>query len=104
MWQSHVENKHCSASVKNELAVPIKAMGLPPHRAQVSALFVAGSSSYTRKSSFTLGHYIEYARSTVNAVKFSKLQCSVSPVLRWLQTQSNTNGERDTLTKTEAPL
>ena len=51
-----------SASVKNELAVLIKALGLPPHHGQESALFVASTStcSSSHKSAYTSGHYIEF--------------------------------------------
>jgi len=37
-------------------------------------------------------------------VKFGKIQHCVSPVVRWLQTQVKHQPERDTLSKTEAPL
>ena len=77
MWQSHLEIEHYSVSVKNELTVLIKALGLPPPRAQVSALFVPYTSSYTHESAFTLGYYVEYTRDT-HVVKFGKFQRSVS--------------------------
>ena len=48
MWESHVENEQYSTLVKNELAIANQS--LPPHRAQVSVLFVACMSSYTHKS------------------------------------------------------
>jgi len=63
--------------------VLVKALGLSPHRVQVSAQFVACTSSYTHESSFTLGCYTEYARGTVN---FGKFYHSVSLVVRWGQT------------------
>ena len=62
MWQSRVENVHYSASVKNELTVLIKSLGLPLLRAQVPALFVACTSSYAYESPLTSGRYIEYTR------------------------------------------
>ena len=55
MWQSHLEIEHYSVSIKNELTVLIKTLGLPPRHAQVSALFVACTSSYNRESAFHLG-------------------------------------------------
>ena len=66
LWQSWIEIEHCSASVTNELAVLIKDLGLPPHRARVSVLFITSTSSDAYESGFTLGHYIEYAPGTVN--------------------------------------
>ena len=60
MWQSRVENVHYSASVKNELTVLIKSLGLPLLRARVPALFVACTGSYAYESPLTSGRYIEY--------------------------------------------
>jgi len=53
---------------------------------QVPAVFIASTSSYAHESPLTSGRYIEYACSTVDTVKIGKIQCPVSPVLRWLQT------------------
>ena len=66
MWQSRVENVHYSTSVKNDLTVLIKSLGLPLLRAQVPALSVACTSSYAHESPWTSGCYIDYARSTVD--------------------------------------
>ena len=66
MWQSWVENVRYSASVKNELTVLIKSLGLPLLHAQVPALFVASTSSYSHESPLTSGHHIKYARGTVD--------------------------------------
>lgn len=66
MRQSHVENEHYSTLFQNELTVPIKALGLPPHRVRVLALFTACTSSYAHESAFTLGRYIEYTCGTLN--------------------------------------
>jgi len=66
MWQSRVENVHYSASVKNELTVLIKSLGLPLLCAQVPALFVACTSSSAYESPLTSGCYIEYTRGTVD--------------------------------------
>ena len=58
VYMSPVEIEHYSVSVKNELRVLIKALGLLLRRVQVSALFVACMSSYGHKSAFILGRYI----------------------------------------------
>jgi len=49
MWQSQVEIEHYSTSVKNELMILIKALGLPPRHMQVPALFVDSTSSSPAK-------------------------------------------------------
>ena len=54
MWQSQVEIEY-STSVKNELTVVIKFLGLPPFGVQVPVLFIASMISYTHVSTFTLG-------------------------------------------------
>ena len=66
MWQLWVENVPYSASVKNELTVLIKSLGLPLLRVQVPALYVASTSSYAHESPLTSGCYIEYTRGTVD--------------------------------------
>jgi len=105
MWQSRVENVHYSASVKNELTVLINALELPLLGAQVPALFVACTSSYTHGSPLTSGRYIEYACGTVdirwNLARFNALY------LRFYNSHkhgSNTNSETDPWSKTEATL
>ena len=45
-----------SALVKNELVMLMDALGLPQHCADVLALIVASTSSYTHESALTLGH------------------------------------------------
>jgi len=57
MRQSRVQNVHYSASVKNELTLLIKSLGLPLLRAQVPVLFVACTSSYAHESPLTSGCY-----------------------------------------------
>ena len=66
MWQSWIEIEHYYTSVTNELAVLIKALGLPPNHVRVSVLFIASTSSDAYNSGFTLGHCIEYAPGNVN--------------------------------------
>ena len=56
MWQSQVEIKQCSASVKNELTVVIKFLGLPPFGRPVPVLFIASTISYAHESAFTSGY------------------------------------------------
>ena len=68
------------------------------------ALFVAGMSSYTNESALTSESYIEYSHRTVDVVILVKIQCSVLPVVKWLQTRVKTNSERDPSYKTEVPL
>ena len=93
------------SSVKNELTVLIKSLGLPLLHAQVPALFVASTSSYSHESPLTSGHHIKYARGTVdtpwNVARFNAFD-------HWFYNGykhgSNTNSERDPLPKTEVPL
>jgi len=70
MWQSRLENIHYSASVKHELTVLIKSLGLPLLPAQVPALFVACTSSDAHGSPLTSGHYIEYPCRTVDIMPY----------------------------------
>lgn len=49
MWQSSIEIKHYSASVKNEFTALIKVLRLPLHHVQVSVIFIASMSSYAHE-------------------------------------------------------
>ena len=57
VWQPWVEIEHYSTWLKNEQVVLIKALGLPQHGAEVSALFIAGTGSYAHKKCIHLGHF-----------------------------------------------
>ena len=87
MWQSWVENVHYSTSVKNELTVLIKSLGLPLLRAQVPVLFAACTSSYANESPLTSGHYIECARGTVD---IGKIWRDSMPCISSFTTTTNT--------------
>lgn len=45
----------------------IETQVLPPQPVQVPDLFVVSTTSYSYYSALTLMHYIEYARTTVDA-------------------------------------
>lgn len=50
------------------IVAQIEVLGLPQHGAQVSALFLTGTKSYTRKSALISGHYIDYSYAIAAAI------------------------------------